>query len=75
MFAEDAGKKLAQIAKDGFWQMAQKANKEKSGISKKNTPVVMTALAVGNNIYLTSSLRGTQRYVSLTHVAIQIVWV
>lgn len=53
-------KKLAQIAKDGFWQMTQtQFFKDKP----KLRPTVMTVLPVGSDIYIASSMKGRGEFV------------
>lgn len=53
---EDEGQ-LARIAKDGYYQMMQSILAE--GIPPKRRPKVMTILAVGHEVYLSSSVKGT----------------
>jgi hypothetical protein len=49
-------KKLSEVARNAMWQMSGQWIAE--GISGRHQPTVMTALAVGNEIYLSSSLAG-----------------
>ncbi|KAF2792046.1 hypothetical protein K505DRAFT_339017 [Melanomma pulvis-pyrius CBS 109.77] len=50
-------RKLSQIAKDAYWQMMSDFFKDPP-THYLSRPKVMTALAVGNEIYLSSSLKG-----------------
>ena len=65
-------KKLSQIAKDAWWQMNENANSMQ--LKVENRPKVMTALAVGNDLYLSSSLMGNQAgtnsYVPSLHILV-----
>lgn len=52
--------KLSEVARNGFWQMNKKWNDE--GVPKKQHASVMTALAIGKEIYLSSSLTGAENF-------------
>jgi hypothetical protein len=54
-------KKLSEIARNAHYQMNKVWVDEK--LKYDNRPKVMTALAVGNQIYLSSSLAGTQAFI------------
>lgn len=50
-------KRLSQLAKDAYWQMTKnKQWKDKP----KFRPTVMTVMPVGNEIYISSSMKGPQ---------------
>jgi hypothetical protein len=55
-FLQEDEKKFAQIAKDAWWQMNKLWIEEDTHTRLR--PLVMTALAVGNEIYLSSSMKG-----------------
>ena len=53
--------RLSEVARKAFWQMYL-LNKLEKG-KQKQLPLVMTAFAIGDEIYLSSSLKGTQNFI------------
>jgi hypothetical protein len=57
---DEKPKRLAELARNGFWQMSNMWVDDKE--PWKTRPSVMSALVVGNEIYLSSSLKGVQNF-------------
>ena len=53
--------RLSEVARKAFWQMNELHKKETE--KKRQLPTVMTAFAVGDEIYLSSSLRGATSFI------------